>query len=196
MADPSPTIPRFSAGVLAGGRSLRMGTDKAFLRIDGELLIERQLHCLQECGASEILISGRMEVDYSALGHEVVYDQLERAGPLAGLASLMAASSFTHLLVVAVDMPQMTSGLLRKIVGQCDEIAGCVPIDQFGLQPLAAVYPTSLLAVAEQCLLEGRYAMGAFVTEAITRGMLRTMKVGPENEKCFTNWNSPSDWVH
>ena len=190
------TLPRFTGAVLAGGRSLRMGTDKAFLRADGGLLIERQLRCLQECGASEILISGRAEVDYSALQQRVVYDEHPGLGPLAGLSTLMKASLFPHLLVLAIDLPEMTSTFLKKIITGCKANTGCVPVDQSGFQPLAAVYPISIRPIIERRLNEGLYSMRAFVDEALTLGTLTPLPVNPQDQDCFVNWNRPDDWLH
>src|SRR5271170_4362015 len=90
----------FSAAVFAGGASTRMGTDKAFLRLGRELLIERQLRCLRESGAAEVLISGRMGVDYSRFGLTVVHDERPDSGPIAGLAAILKAATFERILVL------------------------------------------------------------------------------------------------
>src|SRR5271170_3122087 len=138
---PSVKLPRCSGAVLAGGRSTRMGVDKAFLRVGRELLIERQLRCLRAAGAGELLISGRNGVDYSSFGARGVYDQHADAGPLAGVAAVLQASSCPQVFVLAVDLPAMTSAMVRKIISRCGDNSGCVPVDDDGIQPLAAVYP-------------------------------------------------------
>ncbi len=196
MVAPAKAIPLFTGAVLAGGRSLRMGTDKAFLRTKGELLIVRQIRCLKECGASEILISGHAGADYSALGPKIVYDECPGLGPLAAISTLMKVASFSHLLVLAVDLPELTSAYLKEILAGCEENVGCVPVDQSGFQPLAAVYPISLRPVIQRRLQEGHYSMRAFVSEAVSQGMERTIPVAPQDERLFVNWNRPSDWQH
>ena len=128
-----------------------MGTDKAFLRFEDELLIERQLRCLQEAGAGEVLVSGRVGVDYSRFGLTVVYDEHPDSGPLAGLAAALKASVFDITLVLAVDMPAMTSAMLRKIVLCADDL-GCIPFEDRGFEPLAAAYSRHLLPLAEELL--------------------------------------------
>jgi molybdopterin-guanine dinucleotide biosynthesis protein A len=185
----------FSAAVFAGGASTRMSTDKAFLRLGDELLIERQLRCLQDAGAAQLLISGRVGIDYARFGFAVVHDERPDAGPLAGLAAILKAATFDRTLVLAVDMPAMTPAMLRKVVSLGGDDVGCVPVDDRGFEPLAAVYSKRQLALAEELLAEGRYSMQAFVKESVTRGLALTLPLGPAEQRCFINCNDPSDWA-
>jgi molybdopterin-guanine dinucleotide biosynthesis protein A len=185
---------KFSAAVLAGGRSTRMGADKAFLRIGDEPLIERQLRCLREAGADELLVSGRVGVDYSCFRGKLVYDEHPDAGPLAGIAAVLKAASFPLVLVLAVDMPAMTPEMLMRIVSRCEECSGCVPAQPQRFQPLAAAYPTTLIEPAEHLLKEGRYSMQGFVAAAVQRGLVKQLPLDPSEQPCFFNWNEPSDW--
>ena len=191
-----PVLPlRFSACVLAGGRSTRMGTDKSFLRVGGELLIEHQLRCLREAGAVELLISGRSGVDYSGLGVDVVYDQRLDSGPLAGVAAVLKASSCSMILILAVDMPAILPVMLNKILSKCSDHLGCVPVDEHGLQPLAAAYPKTAHSLAEECLKDGEHSMQAFVRRAIAAALVQPLKVEASERIYFANWNQPSDWT-
>ncbi len=185
----------FSAAVFAGGASTRMETDKAFLRLGDASLIERQVRCLGETGAAEVLISGRVGVDYSRFGLTVVHDELLDTGPLAGLAAVLKAATFEKILVLAVDMPAMTSAMLMKIVSMCEDEMGCVPIDDRGFEPLAAAYSKQLLPLAEEMLAAGRYSMREFVKEAIDRGRMRTLQLEPAEQIHFINCNRPSEWA-
>ena len=186
---------RFSAAVLAGGRSSRMDTDKAFLRLGNDLLIERQLRCLRESGAAELLISGRTDVDYSHFPAKVVHDEQPDAGPLAGVAAALKASSWAHVFVLAVDMPRMTPAMIAKIHSRCRGDAGCVPFDGHGFQPLGAIYPVSLLPVAEYQLQIGKYSMREFVDRAISEGFIDTLQLDPIECTHFTNMNFPHEWA-
>ena len=185
----------FSAAVFAAGASTRMGTDKAFLRLGGELLIERQLRCLREAGAAEVLISGRAGVDYSRFGLTVVYDERPDCGPLAGLAAILKSSPFEKTLVLAVDMPAMTPAMLKKIVKLCGDHPGCVPLNDRGFEPLAAAYSKQLLPLADALLAAGRYSMREFVTEAVEHGLVRVLDLEPVEQPRFINCNRPSDWA-
>ena len=171
-----------------------MGTDKAFLRVGEELLLERQLRCLLETGADELLISGRTGVDYSQFPAQVVYDEHPDAGPLAGLVSILQAASYPFVLVLAVDMPAMTPAMLAKILSMCAEDFGCLPIDGDRLQPLAAVYPKRGLGLAKIRLADGDYSMHGFVNQAIAENLMRPLRIEAQDHPCFVNWNEPSDW--
>jgi molybdopterin-guanine dinucleotide biosynthesis protein A len=188
--------PAFSAAVLAGGRSTRMGVDKAFLRVGGELLLDRQLRIAREAGAAELLISGRREVDYSGFNAGVIHDRQPDAGPLAGIASILEVASHPIVLVLAVDMPEMTASILRNLIANCHENSGCVPFDQDGFQPLAAVYPHTALLLALQELRAGNLSMQAFVQKAIDKNMVRPLKITPSEQIHFVNWNQPEDWAN
>ena len=172
-----------------------MGRDKAFLPIGDGLLIERQLQCLRESGASELLISGRPEVSYSRFGAKVVHDRVRHGGPLAGVSAALKASSYPLVLVLAVDMPRMTSAMIGKIVSRCKLATGCVPFDLCGFQPLAAAYPVGLLPLAEHLIEEGRYSMQEFVMQAQTEGLIQPLELEPAEYTYFTNMNLPSEWT-
>jgi len=186
---------RFSATVLAGGRSSRMGTDKAFLRLGNDLLIERQLRCLRESGAAEVLISGRAEADYSRFGATVVRDDFPQSGPLAGVAAALRASSSSLLFVLAVDMPRMTPAMILKILSRCENGAGCVPFDDHGFQPLGAAYPISLQPLAEHMVSVGRFSMQDFVAQAASEGYLKTLHLERADHIYFTNINLAQEWA-
>ncbi len=186
---------QFSAAVLAGGRSSRMGMDKAFLRVGNDLLIERQLQCLRESGAAELLISGRTDVDYSSFPAKVVRDGQPDAGPLAGVAAALKASSWGLVFVLAVDMPRMTAAMIAKIHSRCKDAVGCVPFDDHGFQPLGAMYPVGLLPVAEYQLQIGRYSMHEFVERAISEGFIDTLQLDSAECTQFTNMNFPHEWA-
>lgn len=96
--------------VLAGGRSRRMGRDKALLDWHGRPLIEHQLATLRAAGVDEVLVSGERP-DYAGIA-----DVRADAGPLAGLAALadMRDEDF-QLLVVPVDMPLLQPSLLHRL---------------------------------------------------------------------------------
>ncbi len=192
--DSSASSQPFSAVVLAGGRSVRMGSDKAFLAVGDGVLLGRQLRCLRETGAQQVLISGRAGVDYSSFGARVVYDHRPNAGPLAGVAAALKASSRDLLLVLAVDLPAMTSSMLTKIVALSQKKLGCVPVEEGRFEALAAVYPRAALAVAEEQLRGGDYSMQAFIRAAIAERLVCPWEVQPEERGCFINWNRPADW--
>jgi len=142
----------FSAVILAGGQSSRMGRDKAWLAVGGQSLLARQVRLLRDAGACEVFISGRAGADYGALGCRVLTDRFPGAGPLAGIEVALDAASAPLLLVLAVDMPHMSADVLQQLVGQCTETTGVVPRLAGAIEPLAAVYPKAALSLVATLL--------------------------------------------
>ena len=95
--------------VLAGGRSSRMGTNKALLEINGETLLNRAVRLLELSGCKEVFISG----DY--YGQRSVPDRAQ-LGPLAGIAAGLDVCKTEKLLILPVDMPYMTTELLQLLM--------------------------------------------------------------------------------
>lgn len=187
----------FGAVILAGGKSTRMGQDKAFLEFSGQPLLARQISLVRKIGASEIFISGREGVDYSALNCPVLEDQFPNAGPLAGMASALDAVREPLLLVLAVDMANMTGDFLKKLHVYCQNEAGAVPLCDGVIEPLAAFYPKSTGELAQQFLAgsSAEYSPGAkhFAQSCVQAGLARFMDVAPDEAGFFKNWNAPAD---
>lgn len=183
----------FSAAVLAGGRSSRMGRDKAFLPWREGRLIDRQLGLLRELRPKQIFISGRPGVDYACPEATVIYDDEADGGPLAGLAALLGACESAHLLVLAVDMPGMTRTFLAELLALKKAEAAVVPRLEGRWEPLAALYPTAMQSLAATNLRCGARSMRNFVKAAEQRGEVVPLLVESERKDLFRNWNCPED---
>jgi len=183
----------FSGVVLAGGRSRRMGCDKAFLAVDGITLVHRQAALLRSVGCDEVIISGRPGVDYDIPESRVVLDPMENAGPLAGLVAALNATRHERVLVLAVDLPHMTAAFLRRLLAASDMRHGTVPYGSHGYEPLVACYPRTLLDVAQDALTQGAYSLQTLLSAAEAKGMVRRLPLEPGDEGLLTNWNTPED---
>lgn len=106
---PLPGTDGFVAVLLAGGRSQRMGRDKALLDWQGRPLIEHMIALLEAAGATRVCISGDRP-DYRG-----VADVQPGVGPVGGLASVAETLADGWLLVVPVDMPRLTLALLHAL---------------------------------------------------------------------------------
>jgi molybdenum cofactor guanylyltransferase len=197
---------KFSAVILAGGKASRMGRDKAWLEIDGQSLLARQIQLVREAGAQEAFISGRANTDYTRFGCRVLHDRLVDAGPLGGIESALAASSSSLLLVLAVDMPKMQAVLLRELASRCSENAGAVPRVNGSIEPLAAFYPRSavgliaeLFSASEKSQIRRESSstpvksprMTQFAEECVRRGLAEFVEITGSATQLFTNWNLP-----
>ncbi len=186
---------KWSALILAGGASQRMGRDKSWLEVGGVPLLARQVGLARSAGAEELFISGRPGVDYSGFHCQVLLDQWQDCGPLGGIERGLAEARSALVLVLAVDLPNLEVHFLRKLLEECTEDRGVVPRRGELLEPLVAVYPKRSHDLAVQ-LLEGRHnAVQEFASACERRGMVRFLPVCPEDGRYFANWNRPED-VH
>lgn len=104
--------PRRCCGVvLAGGRSSRMGCDKAMLDWQGRPLLEQQCERLRAAGVERVLVSGERPA------HAGIADPLPGRGPLGGLVGIAAAlgDEEVDLVVLPVDMPRLSPALLARL---------------------------------------------------------------------------------
>jgi len=131
--------------VLAGGQSLRMGTDKAGVVISGQSLLER-------VSAALVLVADRVVVLGEAReGFETWPDQTEAPGPLAGLATALSRMSEDRTLLVAVDNAFVRPETLRRLASIVSDLP-VVPVDDEGMrQVTCALYPRQ---IAEQAVEE------------------------------------------
>ncbi|HTJ78137.1 MAG TPA: molybdenum cofactor guanylyltransferase [Rariglobus sp.] len=185
----------FSGAILAGGRSSRMGRDKAFLTLDGRTLVSRQAALLNELGCAELLLSGRPDTDYGVPSARMVYDSVADSGPLAGLAAVLAAARHPWVLVLAVDLPHITRPFLQSLLDQGAGRTGIAPRITEGWEPLAALYPRTLLPEAEAALRDGRYSLQPFLDQAEHSGFMCRRFVASDEQPLLANWNSPSDFA-
>jgi len=183
----------FSAVILAGGQSRRMGRDKAFLEIGGKSLLTRQLETVRAAGAAEVFISGRIDADYAAFGCRVLPDQFTEAGPLAGVEAALAAATNPLLLVLAVDLPGINAELLLRLKAAGAEKAGAIPRVGKNLEPLAAFYPKTARAIAEKRLRRHHCAVKDFADECVQSGLAQFVDFPPAEATRFKNFNSPED---
>jgi len=181
---------KFGAVLLAGGRSSRMGTDKALLPVAGRPLWQRQVEVLRAAGAGEIIFSARPEQTWVPAGARVVRDPVPDAGPLSGIAAALAMCGETHLAVLAVDLPRMEPAWFARLLATCTPGVGAVGRRDGFYEPLAAIYPRELLPAAEAALTRGDYSLQRLLTGAADQFHVRDIK--DQEAGWFENWNEPS----
>jgi molybdopterin-guanine dinucleotide biosynthesis protein A len=166
-----------------------MGRDKALLDCGGEPLWRRQWRLLEQAGADEIFLSARSDQTWVPPGVITLADTVPGAGPLAGTAAALARCSASHLLVLAVDLPQMTPAWFAQLAADCVPGRGAVGRRGKFFEPLAAIYPCELRGAAEAALSRGDYALQAFIAAAGERFHIR--EITDAEAPWFANWNEP-----
>lgn len=180
--------------ILAGGRSSRMGRDKAGLVLpDGRTLLQRQADILRAAGSAALFASVRRGTEVDLPGATFVQDCVPDAGPIAGIAAGLRAAPAGLVIVVAVDMPHLGEEHLRKLVSLATDACGVVPVQDGQMEPLAAVYPAALADSAEDALGSERRAVHAWVTREVKQGRLRLWDTPPDWAGALRSWNTPGD---
>jgi len=189
--------------VLAGGKSSRMGADKAFLDFGGQTLLDRALRVLGGvCDRVAIVGDPAKFANCGALkgesgkGESAVADIFPGCGPLAGIHAALAHSSADLNLMLAVDMPFVTAELLAFLLaaGENSDAVVILPRTIKGFQPLCAVYRREFCFVAEQALRAGRYKIGAAFSGVVLRIVEDAeLAAAGFSERSFFNLNTPQD---
>jgi len=182
-----------SAVVLAGGRSSRLGQDKAFLRINGQFLIERILEKLAQLSDEVIVVTNETE-KYAQFEAIVVGDVFPGTGALGGIYSGLRAASSNHSLVVACDMPFLNLSLLRYMQGLAPNYDVVIPRVGELTEALHAFYSRDCLPLIEERLRTGNLRIVSFLPQVRVRYVDRVeMDIfDPEHLSLF-NINSQSD---
>jgi len=182
--------PKNTAGwVLIGGRSSRMGVDKALLSIEGQPLALRVAgEVARVCGSASLV--GDPE-KYRALGLPIVPDEFHGLGPLAGIEAALRVTAADWNLIVACDMPALDPSLLGKLFEAClagGNADGALPAYADGrVEPLCGVYH-------RRCHPSIRAALEAGVRKVTdSLGTLEIRYVGVASDAPFANLNTPED---
>jgi molybdenum cofactor guanylyltransferase len=185
--------------VLAGGKSTRMGEDKAFLRFENETLIARALRVMRGVCPQVAVIGDPLK--FSEFGSPnyspVLADIFPNCGPLAGIHTALKHSIADLNLMLAVDMPFVTAELMAFLLASAEVNATAVvtvPRTARGLQPLCAIYRHDFTAVAEKALQGGKYRIDTtFHGIAINVVDVNQLANAGYAERNFFNLNTPQD---
>jgi molybdopterin-guanine dinucleotide biosynthesis protein A len=184
----------FTGVVLAGGRSMRMGRDKALLTLpNGRTLLQQAVATLREAGAAEILVSVGNGKTYGLPDTREILDVQDGCGPMGGLQAALAEARQALCVVLAVDLPAMTPVYLGGLLAEVDLNCGIVPLIEGSAEPLAAVYPKAALAEVELAMKTQDYSLQRLIRKLEALRLARLRVVGEAERVLFANWNSPED---
>lgn len=192
------------AVLLAGGRSVRMGQDKAWLTRENKPLWQHQAETLQRAGASAWLLACRPEqgLDKAALewseAHlfplRLVHDPVGCTAGVLGVLARCLRTAGQGLLVVPVDMPHLDPALLEPLWPPPGEDRGGFWQRAQGLEPFPGYYPLSWLPVLETALqLPRAPALTHLLENARADGLVHTLPLLETEAWRMANWNTPQD---
>lgn len=175
--------------VLSGGKSSRMGEDKAFLALGELTLIEWIIKKGREAGINEIVIVANNIEKFKNLNGKVVKDFFPGQGPLAGIHSGLVHSRLYNNIVVPCDMPFVAMDIFHKLLEKQKDCQVVVPMMDGKYQPLTAIYTKNCIPYIEQLLTNS-------ITKVIKLyELVETCYVELTEDVSFFNINTPEDFV-
>ena len=176
--------------ILVGGRSTRMGRDKAFLQVDGRALVLRVAETIAPFCDSVTLVGD--PAVYSSLGLPVIPDQFPGAGPLAGIEAALRCTTADRNLIVACDMPSLEPSMLAALFAAEGDCA--VPEYEDGrLEPLCAVYHRRFHAAVLEALQSGVRAVKDVLRAHLNKERPAVRLIRVSSSAAFANLNTPED---
>ncbi len=178
--------------VLAGGKSSRMGTNKALARLNGKTLIEQVVRTVDRGAVKPIIITNTPE-DFTFLGLPLFPDIIKNVGPLGGIYTALKYCTATHCLIIACDLPFLTKELIELLYRQ-PLTHDILAVDAGnGVEPLCAVYSKSCLPGMKKQIDSGNYR----VTDFYSNVRVRIINLKHEDRRfhpqVFFNINTPED---
>ncbi len=179
--------------VLAGGKSTRMGSDKALLEFRGRPLLDRALETLRALTPEVLIVGARSRFDGRG---SVVEDVFRDRGPLGGIHAALSVTATDLNLILAVDLPFIGPNELKYLVkkARSSSALAVVPRSDEGWQPLCAVYRQKFANVAERALLQGKNKIDALFSQVEVMPLWHSeLQDQGFAAHAFRNLNTPAD---
>ena len=186
-------VTKISGIILSGGKSSRMGKNKAFIEIDGVPIIQR-IHTLFKSLFSEtVIVTNEVEL-FRNLEAKIYRDLIPNQGALGGLYTGIYYSSLSHAFCVACDMPFLKSSVIRYLIHKMEGYDVVVPRTEDGLEPLHAIYSKNCLDPIRKILEHKQFKVLDFYpmvkVNIVEESEFRSLDPARES---FLNVNTPEE---
>lgn len=191
----SKKMKTFGGAVLAGGRSSRMGRDKALLLWEGEPLIQRVVEVVTSVCDKVSIIACRPK-RFSFLGLDVYPDEVCNMGPLGGIYTALRVTDAERVFCVACDMPFLDAETIRGMLDMFSECDVVIPWVEDRFHPLHAVYSRSCIGAIEKAFTASSATFR--VTDFFDRVKVKAVSFNDfpslsPTGKALVNINTPND---
>jgi molybdopterin-guanine dinucleotide biosynthesis protein A len=188
-----PLIRGITGVILAGGKSSRFGSNKAFAEFKGSPLIERVADRLRSIFERIIIITNSPH-EFSYLKLPIYEDPIKGLGPIGGIYAGLEAMEDETGFFVACDMPFINEKLIRHIVAVSNDFDAVVPKVGWKIEPLHALYKKSCLPAIMKLIESGLYqtikSFNSISVRYVAEAEIR--KFDPELQS-FMNVNRPDE---
>ena len=180
--------------ILAGGKSSRMGQNKALMLLGGKRLVDRVVEVMRSVFDDLLMVTNTPDV-YADLGVPMMRDVWPEKGSLGGVYSAIYHVATPYCLVVACDMPFLRTAVLRYLITQMADYDVVVPDVLGELQTLHAIYSKACLQPIERCLEMNRLRIVGFFPEVRVR-TITASELEPYDPAllAFQNLNTPEEF--
>ncbi len=185
-----------SCAILAGGENRRMPVLKAFIRVGGQRIIERNLGIMKRLFSEVFIVTDRPEL-YLYPGVRLLADIHDTRGPMAGVFTALFNASNPWVFISACDMPFVNGSVIEYMASKRDEHDAVVPKSsraQGSAEPLFAFYSRRLLPSMEKAVLTGKKGLKDFLGDKRVQYISRAEIKGIDPDGAsFINLNTPED---
>ncbi len=175
--------PQIIGCVLAGGKSSRMGQNKALMIYQNQRLVDRTLRLLTSAGVNQVVVSGKID------GLNCITDTAPELGPVGGIASVILAKKYVGgiggIVFIPVDMPLLTSDLISKLIGDQSSCFENLPL------PVFLKMSDQLLGLAKEIIKTGK---AISVREFLSHLEINKLPILATEKKNLVNINNSKDW--
>ena len=188
-----------TAFILCGGKSSRMGTNKAFLKIDDKTLIQRMMDLIDTI-FSKIVISSNEPELYESFRKKIIKDIYQGRGPVSGIHSALTDLKTEKCFFISCDMPFISRQLINYLINYNSDKEIILPKADGRLQQLCGIYSKKILPDVDkliiESMLEGSQLKGS-IYELLNRIEPEIVDVTRQNfyhQDLFFNINTPEDY--
>jgi len=182
--------------VTAGGRSSRMGKDKAWLELAGRPMIEHVIAALQPVTNSVSIVAN--DIEYTRLGLPVFADSQPGIGPLEAIRTTLRNTKYPRAVLVGCDLPFVLPELFTFLLNIGGDYSAVVPIGaDEKLEPLCAVYSTNALQALDTLIAGGERKVSLLFDRIPTRFVrFEEFEYLSGSALFFNNVNTQRDYAH
>jgi molybdopterin-guanine dinucleotide biosynthesis protein A len=179
--------------ILAGGENTRMPVLKAFIEVNGEKIIERNLKIMRRLFKEIFIVTNQPEF-YFYLKVPLLGDVYDVRGPMTGIFTSLLNSSNKWVFISACDMPFINEHLIRYMASKRDGYDAVAPRLKGKVEPLFAFYSKHLLPSMEKAILANKTGVKDFLNNKMVKYLrIEEIKNIDAELKSFINLNTPKD---
>ena len=179
--------------ILAGGENKRMPVLKAFIEVDGEKIIEKNLKIMRQLFKEIFIVTNQPEL-YIYLKTPLLGDVYDIRGPMTGIFTSLLNSSNKWVFVSACDMPFINGELIKYMASKRDNYDAVVPMQKNKIEPLFAFYSKQLMPSMEKAIFSNKTGSKDFLRDKRVKYIFnREIKGIDAKAMSFINLNTLKD---